>query len=69
MLRRPPTAITITQDDIARYEEARQQRIEAHQRAQQSDSFAEPAQSRSRAANGPADTQRTRTAEQRIMGR
>jgi len=69
MLRRPPTAITLTQDDIARYEEARQQRIEAQQMVQQSDSFAQTTQSRNRDASGPADSQRLRTAEQRIMGR
>lgn len=69
MLRRPPTAITLTQDDIARYEEARQQRLEAQQMTQQSNVFSESSTTSIRDINGPADRQKNRTTEQRILGR
>jgi hypothetical protein len=34
MLRRSPTSITLTQDDITRYEESRQKRLLAQQQAE-----------------------------------
>lgn len=68
MLRRPPTAITLTQEDIARYEEMRQQRLEAQQIAPSDDVFSDST-ARTATANGATDKQNPRTAEQRIMGR
>lgn len=69
MLRRSPTTISLTQDDITRYDEARKQKLEAQHMAQQSGSSLENVGTGSRVMNGPADKQKVRTAEQRIMGR
>jgi hypothetical protein len=71
MLRRPPTAITLTQEDVARYDEMREQRLQAQRQQQiaQSDVFTDNAASSSRNNNGAAEKQKPRTAEQRIMGR
>jgi len=67
MLRRSPTTIPLTQDDITRYDEARKQKLEVQHMAQQSGSFLENVDTGSRGLN--ADKQKARTAEQRIMGR
>lgn len=69
MLRRTPTTISLTQDDITRYDEARKQKLEAQHVAQQSGSSLENVDTGSRGLNGPAEKQKVRTAEQRIMSR
>ena len=69
MLRRSPTTISLTQDDITRYDEARKQKLEAQHKAHQQGSSLENLGTGNSGANGPADKQKARTAEQRIMGR
>jgi hypothetical protein len=65
MLRRTPTSITLTQDDITRYEEARQKRLLAQQQAEMSSGAY-------RSGNGTeqaiATTRGGRSKEERIMG-
>jgi hypothetical protein len=68
MLRRSPTTISLTQDDLTRYDEARKQKLEAQHKAQQPGSSLENLGTGNRGANDPADKQKVRTAEQRIMG-
>ena len=60
MLRRPPTAITLTHEDIAIYEQTRQQRH--HQ---------DPSLSESNKGKGQANEEqpKSRTRDDRIMGR
>jgi hypothetical protein len=62
MLRRAPTAITLTQDDIARYEESRQRRLLAQQQSQAPDA------ARHNSGSGRQTMQPARSKEDRIMG-
>jgi hypothetical protein len=66
MLRRPPTAITLTQDDITRYEETRQKRLLEQQQTSQisRSSFESSRNSKQSGATSGAG----RSKEQRIMG-
>ena len=64
MLRRPPTAIVLTTEDIIRYEEARQQKLAQAREA--SVESAKPAAKSKRAKD--ADDKAQRSASERIMG-
>lgn len=76
MLRRPPTVITLTADDIAAYEQARQQRLWAAQNnSQMSDMSHENVREGKNRADPNDELQplardkaRVRTKEERIMG-
>jgi hypothetical protein len=65
MLRRPPTAIVLTSEDIIRYEEARQQKL-AQKARDASVESSKPAP-KSKRAKEP-DDKAQRSASERIMG-
>jgi hypothetical protein len=65
MLRRPPTAIILTSEDIIRYEEARQQKL-AQKAREESVESAKPATKSKRAKD--TDEKAQRSASDRIMG-
>jgi hypothetical protein len=66
MLRRAPTSITLTQDDITRYEEARQKRLRAQQQAEMI--FETTSKASQAAEQSTADARGNRSKEERIMG-
>jgi hypothetical protein len=65
MLRRTPTSITLTQDDITRYEEARKKRLLAQQQAEASSGVF---MSGKGTEQGTVTAQGGRSKEDRIMG-
>jgi hypothetical protein len=65
MLRRPPTAIILTSEDIIRYEEARQRKLaRVAEEAMVESSKTDPKTKRTKTAEGKAQ----RSASDRIMG-